>query len=64
MCSDPIFFFFGRKGTILFDGSDFFKVFNLAIMATRGQAQVDALFKEFAIVFLGAEAVENDLPKC
>ena len=63
MCGDPIFFFFGRKGTLLFDGPDFFKVFNLAIMVTREQAQVDALFKEFAFVFLGAETIENNSAK-
>ena len=56
-------FSFGREGSILFDGSEFFKAFILAIMATRGQVQVDGLFKEFAFVFLGAEAIENNSAK-
>ena len=32
-------------------------------MVTRGQAQVDALFKEFVFVFPGAEAIENNSAK-
>ena len=32
-------------------------------MATRGQAQVDALFKGFAFVFPASEAVENNSVK-
>ena len=32
-------------------------------MATRGQAQVDALFKDFAFVFPVSEAVENNNAK-
>ena len=29
-------------------------------MVTRGQAQVDALFKDFAFVFLASEAVKSN----
>ena len=47
----------------MFDGSEFSKAFVLPIMVTRGQAQVDGLFKEFAFVFLGAEAIENNSAK-
>ena len=32
-------------------------------MSTGGQAQVDALFKDFAFVFPASEAVENNSAK-
>ena len=32
-------------------------------MATRGQAQVDALFKDFAFVFPASEAIKNNTAK-
>ena len=56
-------FFFGGEDAILFGGSEIFYIIILAKMATRGQAQVDASFKDFAFVFPASEAVKNNSAK-
>ena len=47
----------------MFDGSEYLKLVYLAIMVTRGQAHADAMFKDFAFVFLFVEVVENNTAK-
>ena len=47
-------------GAIFFHGSEISSSTFWSKMATRGQAQVDALFKDFAFIFPGSEAVKSN----
>ena len=47
-------------GAIFFHGSEISSSTFQSKMATRGQAQVYALFKDFAFIFPGSEAVKSN----